>query len=99
MAAEFIYEILPGIITKEKLNSQLRMWQDNDRVRNGHQEGYSGDWQTVNEIKLHPGVVMGNNEASKIAQNLAEKWQFGYAVHYMDTEKGAMTYVGAWAAC
>ena len=71
-----------------------------DAQRNGHQDGYSGDWQTVRAIKDHSHKTFTDYQtAYDYALDNAEKWEYGVAV--MVTPPNAPHYwlVVAWAAC
>ncbi len=81
------------------LDKVLHAWQEIDRERNGHCDGYSGDWQTVSSIKLHPAVVAGRDKAEELADQHSKKWEYGYAFHFTDEAHGNMTLIGAIAAC
>jgi hypothetical protein len=92
---------LPGKLTKAQLDTALRGWQREEEAENGHCEGYSGDSQTVREIKLLPAhYAKGMDEAGAIGLCLdrAEKYEFFCAV-WVQRGKAWVTVVAGWAAC
>lgn len=63
----------------------LRARQERDSEYNGHQEGYSGDFQTVHEVKCEfQKLFTSYNEAYEYCLANAEKWEHVVAVHYID---------------
>jgi len=63
-----------------------RQAQDSDD--NGHQDGYSGDFQTVHSVENHGHKVFTDyQEAQKYCLDNAEKWESVIAVKYKVTDK------------
>lgn len=56
--------------------------RESDRDCNGHQEGYSGDFQTVSDVKIHDKVFDSYNEAHEYCLDNAQKWDYVVAVKY-----------------
>lgn len=56
--------------------------RESDRDYNGHQEGYSGDFQTVSDVKIHDKVFDSYNEAHEYCLDNAQKWDYVVAVKY-----------------
>lgn len=59
-----------------------------DKDRNGHQEGYSGDFQTVGGVKDKRNQIYDNYQiAYDSALELAQKWEYVVAVEYYGETK------------
>jgi len=58
--------------------------QGHDSSYNGHRDGYSGDFQTLDTVEdhSHKGVFNCQNKAHDYALNKSEKWSFAVAVKY-----------------
>ena len=71
-----------------------------DRQNNGHQQGYSGDFQTVSEVKNHGHLepFRDYDEAHEYCLDNAEKWDFVVAVKYLDKDKKPMWLIAGWGA-
>lgn len=71
----------------DEVQQAFRQRQESDGEENGHQSGYSGDFQTVNEVKneLHK-VFESYSEAHEYCMNTAQKWDFVVAVRYKVVE-------------
>lgn len=74
---------LDGKATAEQIRKAFKNRQVEDASENGHQSGYSGDFQTVNEVKIHD-VPAFENEAAAMEYCLkhAQKWDNVVAVRY-----------------
>jgi len=69
--------------TMNQINKAFNRQRKQDRSYNGHQEGYSGDFQTVSEIKDHTHKVFNSyNDAQDYCLDHAEKWSYAIAVYY-----------------
>lgn len=84
-----------GKLTVNQCNNALKEQQRKDKEENGHQHGYSGDSQTVSEVKLYEMNFTDVNEAQEFCLDKAKKWDYFVAV-YVDNKK---TLIGGWAAC
>lgn len=60
--------------------------KSNDQYDNGYQDGYSGDFQTVNDVKFHNKVFNSFNEAHEYCLEHAQKWSFVVAVYFRDAD-------------
>jgi hypothetical protein len=70
----------PSFIAVKKKFDDLRK---ENRDYNGHREGYSGDFQTVREVKDHTHKTFDSyNEAHNYCLDTAQKWDFVVAVRY-----------------
>lgn len=70
-----------------EIKSAFDRQKEQDKVYNGPQQGYSGDFQTVNEVKDHTykvKVFSDYNEAHNYCMEKAEKWISVVAVYYYD---------------
>lgn len=77
---------LEGKKTKEEVKKRFRQQQQEDADYNGHQDGYSGDFQTVGSIKFIDKTFNSYNEAYNFCMNNAEKWNYVVAVKYKKGE-------------
>jgi len=74
-----------GKASMSEVADALRARQEEDSVENGHQQGYSGDFQTVHKVKCEFGKLFTSyNEAYEYCLANAEKWEYVVAVHYID---------------
>lgn len=68
---------------KEAFNARRKL----DAERNGHAEGYSGDFQTVDEVKFHlDRVFTSHREAYDYCLEKASKWDYVVAVYYIQVD-------------
>lgn len=92
---------MPESASRADIEKKFRELQESDRLERGHQEGYSGDFQTVNSIDWkHSGKKFTDfNEAYDFALDHAEKWETLVAVK-TPTRDGSkeIWLVAGWAA-
>jgi len=83
MGATNINHVIKGKATRTDIDKAFRQRQDNDRSENGHQEGYSGDFQTVRSVdyQLHKEFE-SFKEAEEFCLDQAEKWETVVAVYF-----------------
>lgn len=67
-----------------KVREAFKSRREDDRACNGHQDGYSGDFQTVDDVEIHDKVFNDYDEAHKYCLDNAEKWSHVVAVKYRD---------------
>ena len=72
-------------LTKEQISKEFKNRQEEGRDYNGHQDGYSGDFQTVNCVTIKDNVFNTLQEALDYIDNNASKWENAVATYY--TEK------------
>lgn len=84
MGATFIQLKFDGKYTREQVIQAVKERRDSDRLENGHQQGYSGDWQTIKDIRfLRDDKIFDDyNAARNYCSENSEKWHYGYAVKY-----------------
>lgn len=102
MGATDITMRLEGHPSMTEVRKAVREQAEQDSAENGHREGYSGDWQTIDRIRGPVAVEEGGNEANiDRIQELAEDTRKGDAVAYRTTgENGAkVTWVVGLASC
>jgi len=58
-----------------------------DKFTNGHQEGYSGDFQTVSTVKIEDKIFDTYREAHEYCLDRAQKWEYVVAVKYREDAK------------
>ena len=76
---------ISGKASMKEVSDAFLTRQQRDREYNGHQEGYTGDFQTVNSVKCEFGKVFTSfNEAYEYCLSNASKWEHVVAVHYID---------------
>lgn len=73
-------------LTERQINQEFKRQQKADRAYNGHREGYSGDFQTVEIVKLHDKVFDNIHDAQDYCLDNAEKWYSVVAVYYLKNE-------------
>ena len=84
-------------VEQSELADILNQWQEEDNCTNGHQEGYSGDSQTVNEIVLHDRTFDDLEEATDYCLDNSERRDYFVAV-YLEVDGEIHTVVVGWAA-
>jgi hypothetical protein len=100
MGATNIDYVIKGKANKTEIDKSLRLQQEKDREYNGHQEGYSGDFQTVGEIKLLTKDVFDNQQkAEEYCLDNAQKWDFVVAAYFHNSKGEIDTLVCGWGAC
>lgn len=82
MGARSIEMELDGSLSECDLTDKFRDRQTEDREHNGHANGYSGDFQTVEEIVTHDGVFNTYADAQDHCLKHAQKWRYAIAVRY-----------------
>jgi hypothetical protein len=81
MGASNIDMVLDGKLTKRQVLDKIDEQRKFDKSHNGHQDGYSGDWQTIPDVKFHDHkVFLDIDEASNYCLDNAEKWSHAIAV-------------------
>jgi hypothetical protein len=93
-ACSYFFKV-KGKLNQDECNEKLREQQEIDRYENGHQEGYSGDSQTVHKVILHNKNFDDDNIALDYCLKHSEKWEFFIAVYV----KNEYTFIGGWGAC
>jgi hypothetical protein len=91
---------LKGKASRSEIQSAFDQRVQEDAAENGHQHGYSGDFQTVDKVDFkHLGTVFPDiNAAEEYALDHAEKWSTVVAV-YFEGPGGVCTLVAGWGAC
>lgn len=79
---------LKGKRTKEQIEKAFKQQRAQDREYNGHQEGYSGDFQTVDGVDYHLDQVFPNEKkAMEYCLEKASKWDTVVAVYFISNFK------------
>lgn len=74
---------LKGDATRSDVLAEFKSQRERDAERNGHAEGYSGDFQTVNRVDFHDNQVFtSESEAQEYCLKHAVKWDTVVAVKY-----------------
>jgi len=73
--------------TKTEILDNFKKVQARDHEYNGHQEGYSGDFQTVDGVECHlDKLFTSHREAMDYCLSVAEKWSSVIAVYYVQLD-------------
>lgn len=83
MGAEYIDMTLDNMSTSD-LKKAFKERQEQDNAYNGHQDGYSGDFQTVSDLRIKDIIFESFDEASDYCSENAQKWDFALAVKYKE---------------
>ena len=78
--------------TRTQIETAFKRQRERDAEYNGHAEGYSGDFQTVDGIDFgHLGQVFSNySQAHEYCLENAKKWDKVIAVYYNEAMKPRM---------
>ena len=99
MGASNIGIKLPGVLSQSQVEVRMEEVRMQELEMNGYRHGYSGDWQTIPEIKFHTHEIFENAElASDNCLEYAKKWEYAIAVKFLDNEKNEQWMVAGWAA-
>lgn len=83
MGAHDISFELKGKVKPIEIDKAFKAQKEYDENENGHQSGYSGDFQTVNSVDFHLDKVFNNHdEAMEYCLEKAQKWSTVIAVYY-----------------
>lgn len=83
MGAHDISLDLKGKLSKAEISAAFTAQREDDSQENGHQSGYSGDFQTVHHVDFHlDKVFLSENEAMEYCLKHAKKWESVVAVYY-----------------
>lgn len=89
-----------GKLSKSEILKVFNDQKLEDSHVNGHQYGYSGDFQTIHEVKfdvLYDGI--GNyNKDYELALNKAEKWNHAQAIYTKTKDGKDFTLIVGWGA-
>lgn len=86
MGANSIEIDINGRKTFKQIEAIFEKQRKEDRDYNGHQEGYSGDFQTVGKVKDYREQVYPNlSIAMDECLNHAQKWEYVVAVEYYES--------------
>ena len=85
MGACNIHFTLKGQVNEDKIIKAVNKQRREDKKRNGHQEGYSGDWQTVGNPDLHAKIFSSRENAVAWCYENVEK-RDSLAVHYREID-------------
>lgn len=83
MGADSISFELDGNKTFSDVLKEVKRLRAENAEENGHAQGYSGDWQTIPEVKDHSHEVFADDEkAFNYCLEKCEKWHYAIAVKY-----------------
>lgn len=73
-----------GKASRIEVETAFKKRRENDSIRNGHQDGYSGDFQTVDRVEYHfDRLFTSHTEALEYCLEKAEKFVNVVAVYYI----------------
>jgi PHP family Zn ribbon phosphoesterase len=85
MGSTNIELIQKGKLSRNEIYDAFKNQQDQDRLENGHQSGYSGDFQTVSKVDYRlDQVFTSQSEAHDFCLKHASKWDTVVAVYFLD---------------
>ena len=70
-----IYFSLDSKLSEKEVREAVRRQASNDEDENGHQDGYSGDWQTISTINFRGQVFETCGDAKEWCSNHTSKWE------------------------
>lgn len=98
MGACSIYHTIKGELSREDIGKEMDSVRQDQAYQNGHQEGYSGDFQTVDGIGFPNRPAFENlNEALNWCWDNTEKRE-ALCVTYKSKDGGVNTVVAGWGA-
>jgi hypothetical protein len=89
MGAVDIWFISDGKMSKSEIEAKIEQKRDQDRSYNGHQEGYSGDWQTINHIAFPGNFFKTKDEAFEYCRENCDK-RSGLAVRFKSVDENSI---------
>lgn len=73
--------------TQSEILEKFKAVREQNREENGHQEGYSGDFQTVDGVDFHlDRVFTSHREAMDYCLSNSKKWENAIAVYFVQIE-------------
>jgi hypothetical protein len=100
MGACNIELIKKGKLTKSEIKKAFKDQQKKDRLDNGTQSGYSGDFQTVGDIDYRLDELFSSrSEAEEFCLKNAVKWDTVVAVYFVNAKNETNTMLAGWGAC
>lgn len=88
----------PGNYSRNDVETAFRSQKMLDSINNGHQDGYSGDFQTVDEVKFHDVEFETYEKAHDYCLEHAKKWEYVVAVKIKNAKENSWLVAG-WGAC
>jgi len=99
MGASNIDIIIKGKATDNEILKAFDDRRKRDSEQNGHCDGYSGDFQTVQDVKIKTGVIFPDaNTAYNYCLEHAQKWEYVIAVHFKTKAGDTNTLIAGWGA-
>lgn len=93
MGADSKYQEYSSDLSYKEVQEEFRKLSREADSYSGHQEGYSGDWNTIHgPIKEYrsnesDGIFSNLSEARKCLESSVEKWDGGYARFYISSKE------------
>lgn len=87
MGAHNIEMVLDGKLSRSQVENKIEKQRREDRDYNGHQEGYSGDWQTIPRVEFRDKIFSNYEQAADYCLDNAEKWSHAIAVKFKEKPK------------
>lgn len=90
---------IDGDVSVSEVKKAFNNQRVEDSYRNGHQDGYSGDFQTVQEVKISMLKFETYDEAYEYCLEKSEKWEYVTACRYKDNKGNLNWVIAGWGAC
>ncbi len=98
MGATSIFHVFLEDHNKEDLEAAFRELQEEESEINGHQHGYSGDFQTFDSLRIYDRTFDDLNTAIEFCFDKSEKWISAAATKFKDAKGIERWVIGGWAA-
>lgn len=98
MGAISIVKTFEEKLNEENLCNILKEIKEQEFYENGLQDGYSGDFQTVETFKLKNKIFDNYDDALDYCLDNAQKWDYVIATYYKKGED-THTIIAGWGAC
>ena len=98
MGATSIFHVFLKNLSKEDLHNAFRELQEEENQINGHQHGYSGDFQTFDSLRIYDQTFEDLNSAKEFCYDKSEKWISAAATKFKDANGKEKWVIGGWAA-
>lgn len=93
--------VIKGKVSDREVERAFKNQKLEDAETNGLSDGYSGDFQTVEDVITDylGDVFETHEEAQKFCLDKAQKWEYVVAVYYKTAKGEINTLVCGWGAC
>lgn len=92
MGGQFKEIIIDGKLTDDQIKREFKEEVSYGQSYNGHQDGYSGDFQTCSGVTNTNKTFDSYAEAETYVQENAQKWENALAVYFYDKPQSVRKY-------